>query len=144
MTDSQKIFAGKVLVVDDDFTIRLIASETLELAGFEVCAVDNGPEALSKLESFNPDIILLDLLMPGMDGFQVCQEIRHTQTGTDIPILILTGLHDLDSITSAYRFGATDFITKPIQWLVLPHRVQYLIRASKAFDHKGETPGNQA
>ena len=130
MNESQRVFSGKVLVVDDDFAVRIIACETLEQAGFEVKAVENGQEAISLLTSFNPDIILLDLLMPGMDGFQTCKEIRSKPCGSDVPIIILTGLDDLESITSAFRQGATDFVTKPIQWLVLPHRIQNLIQSS--------------
>ncbi len=132
MNNSDTIFSGKVLVVDDDFAVRIIACETLEQAGFEVSVVDNGRDAIAIVSSFNPDIILLDLLMPGLDGFQTSKEIRSLPGGADVPILILTGLDDLDSITTAYQMGATDFVTKPIQWLSLPHRVQYLIRSSKA------------
>ena len=132
MDESQTIFSGKVLVVDDDFAVQIIAAETLEQAGFEVCVVDNGLTAIAMVDTFTPDIILLDLLMPGIDGFQTCKEIRGHSGGADVPILILTGLDDLDSITTAYQLGATDFVTKPIQWLSLPHRVQYIIRSSKA------------
>ena len=134
MIDSQTIFSGKVLVVDDDFAVQIIAAETLEQAGFEVKVVDSGLKAIDMVSSFNPDIILLDLLMPGIDGFQTCKEIRGLSCGADVPILILTGLDDLDSITTAYQLGATDFVTKPIQWLSLPHRVQYIIRSSKAIN----------
>ena len=132
MEQPQTIFSGKVLVVDDDFAVRLIAAETLQQAGFEVDCVDNGSDAIAKIGSFVPDIVLLDLLMPGIDGFQTCKEIRELSGGDDVPVLILTGLDDLESITTAYQLGATDFVTKPIQWLSLPHRVQYLIRSSRA------------
>ncbi|MFZ4854943.1 MAG: response regulator [Desulfuromonadaceae bacterium] len=132
MNDSQAMFSGKVLVVDDDFAVQIIAAETLEQAGFEVTVVDSGLKAIAMVNSFSPDIILLDLLMPGIDGFQTCKEIRALPGGADVPILILTGLDDLDSITTAYQLGATDFVTKPIQWLSLPHRVQYIIRSSNA------------
>ncbi|MEI6208190.1 MAG: EAL domain-containing protein [Desulfuromonadales bacterium] len=133
MSNEQKEFFGKVLVVDDDFAVRILAHETLEQAGFEVTVVDNGLDAIALFDTFNPDIILLDVMMPGMDGFQTCQEIRSTPDGADVPILIMTGLDDLESITAAYRSGATDFVTKPIQWLVLPYRVQYLIRSGMAY-----------
>lgn len=132
MQNSQKKFFDKAMIVDDDDVIRMLACETLEAVGFEVISVDNGADAVSMFNSLLPDIILLDLMMPGMDGFQTCREIRSKSGGADVPILIMTGLDDLESITSAYQSGATDFITKPIQWLVLPHRVQYLIRSGKA------------
>ena len=150
MDQSQTIFSGKVLVVDDDFAIQIIAAETLEQAGFEVTVVDSGLKGINMVSSFSPDIILLDLLMPGIDGFQTCKEIRALACGADVPILILTGLDDLDSITTAYQLGATDFVTKPIQWLSLPHRIQYLIRSSRAItklklaDHALRLAKNQA
>jgi DNA-binding response OmpR family regulator len=124
-------FSGKVLVVDDDPSIRNLACETLEYAGFEVKAAADGVDAMFAFDTFTPDIILLDVLMPGMNGFQVCREIRSTPRGADVPILIMTGLDDLESIAAAYQSGATDFITKPLQLLVLPYRVQYLVRSSK-------------
>jgi PAS domain S-box-containing protein len=132
MNDSKHKFSGRVLIVDDDPMIRLLACEALEQSGFEVMEADNGVDAISALNKFIPDIILLDLLMPGMDGFQTCQEIRSKPIGADVPILILTGLDDLESITTAYELGATDFVTKPIQWLVLPHRVQFIMNSSFA------------
>lgn len=131
MNDCPAKFSGKVLIVDDDFFIRLLARETLGLAGFQVEDVDNGPAAIALLETFAPDIILLDVLMPGMDGYLTCQEICKHPLGANIPVLMMTGLNDFESIQRAYQIGATDFITKPIHWLVLPHRVQYIIRSSK-------------
>ncbi|MDD2899235.1 MAG: EAL domain-containing protein [Desulfuromonadaceae bacterium] len=124
---------GKALIVDDDFTVRLLVSETLEQAGFQVLAVDNGPDALALLETFTPDIILLDVLMPGMDGYVTCHEIRKHPFGATVPIIMMTGLDDYESIERAYHLGATDFISKPIHWLVLPHRVQYIIRSSRTY-----------
>lgn len=124
---------GKALIVDDDFTVRLLACETLEQAGFQVMAVDNGPDAIALLETFTPDIILLDVLMPGMDGYQTCREIRSRPCGTVVPIVMMTGLDDFESIERAYHLGATDFISKPIHWLVLPHRMQYIIRSSRTY-----------
>lgn len=130
MADVTSEFSGKALIVDDDFSIRLLACATLEQAGFQVEAVDNGPDAIALLETYAPDIILLDVLMPGMDGYLTCQEICKHPFGVDIPVLMMTGLDDFESIQRAYQFGATDFITKPIHWLVLPHRVRYIIRSS--------------
>ena len=132
MKQLQHEFSGKVLVVDDDPLIINLACETLGYVGFEVKGAANGVDAMLAFDTFTPDLILLDILMPGMNGFQVCREIRSTPHGTDLPILIMTGLNDLESIDTAYQSGATDFITKPLQLLVLPHRVQYLIRSSKA------------
>jgi PAS domain S-box-containing protein len=133
MNDSQQKFTGTVLLVDDDYSFRLLASEALEQSGFEVRVVDNGSDAIDVFNTFLPDIVLLDVLMPGMDGFQTCQALRNSARGVDVPIVIMTGLEDLESITRAYELGATDFITKPVLWQVLPYRVQYIIRSGKTY-----------
>lgn len=121
----------KILIVDDDFRTRLLARSALEPAGYEICDVASGEAALAQLDSFIPDLILFDVLMPGMDGIQTCEKIRKHPTGADIPILMITGFDDPDTISNAYLAGATDFISKPIQWLVLPHRIAFIIRSSR-------------
>jgi len=122
-----------VLVVDDDTTVRMVAREILEQADFTVEEATNGQEALEVFSRIQPDIILLDISMPKMDGFEVCTRLRKKQKGEDIPILMVTGTNDLESINRAYEVGATDFITKPINWLILNQRVRYMLRASSAF-----------
>jgi CheY-like chemotaxis protein len=121
-----------VLVVDDDITIRILARESLEQAGFEVEEAENGLFALSALERFQPDIVLLDVVMPEMDGFSVCANLRSRPEGSLLPVLMMTGMDDSASINRAYEVGATDFITKPINWLILKHRVQYMLRANSS------------
>jgi len=123
--------AGTVLIVDDDFTTRLLARESLERAGFEVTETDDGRQALELFDRTNPEIILLDVLMPFIDGFTVCKQIRRHPEGWNTPILMMTGLDDIDSIKKAYDTGATDFISKPCNWLVLSYRVRYMLRASQ-------------
>jgi predicted signal transduction protein with EAL and GGDEF domain len=76
------------------------------------------------------DLVLLDVMMPGLDGFEVCSRLRAMPRGTQVPILMLTGLNDAESVEAAFRCGATDFITKPINWTLLGHRVRYSLRAS--------------
>ena len=126
-----KVAGSTVLIVDDDFTTRLLARESLEMAGFQVQETDDGRQALELFDRSNPDIILLDVLMPGIDGFTVCKQIRRHPEGWNTPILMMTGLDDIDSIRKAYQTGATDFITKPCNWLVLSYRVHYMLRASQ-------------
>jgi diguanylate cyclase (GGDEF)-like protein/PAS domain S-box-containing protein len=123
-----------VLVVDDDAAIRLLSRETLEQAGFDVIEAEDGRGAVSLFEEVHPDIILLDVTMPEMDGFTVCASVRRMPAGERVPVLIMTGLEDVESIHHAYNVGATDFITKPINWVLLGHRVQYILRASMAVD----------
>jgi len=123
--------ADKVLVVDDDFRTRVIARAALEAAGFEVTEAASGEEALAQLASYTPDLILLDVMMPVMDGFQTCRELRRHPVGFDIPVLMMTGLDDPETIACAYRAGAIDFTLKPVQWLILPHRISFIIRSSR-------------
>ena len=128
-----------VMVVDDDRAVRLLARETLEHSGFCVWDAGSGEEALQAFEERGPDIVLLDVVMPGIDGFSVCSAIRRTCSGRDTPVLMMTGLDDLESINCAYEAGATDFITKPINWHILRYRVSYMLRASGALEQLRES-----
>jgi len=120
-----------VLVVDDDNTIRMLTRAALEQAGFKVEEAADGIEALSVCEKVRPDMVLLDILMPGKDGFIVCTELRQRPECALTPIIMMTALEDLDSINLAYNLGATDFITKPINWTILCHRLRYILRATQ-------------
>jgi diguanylate cyclase (GGDEF)-like protein len=122
-----------VLVIDDDPTIRLLTRTILEESGYTIHECQDGIAVLESFLLVRPDVILLDVLLPGKDGFAVCQEIRSLPQGQSVPIVMMTGLDDIDSINKAYRVGATDFITKPINWQILAYRVQYVFRSSKAF-----------
>ncbi len=133
-----------VMVVDDDQAVRLLARETLENSGFVVRDAENGEQALEEFEVHVPDIVLLDVMMPGIDGFSVCSAIRRTSCGRDTPVLMMTGLDDLASIDSAYEAGATDFITKPINWHILGYRVSYMLRASGALEQLRESKAGLA
>ncbi|MDD2852738.1 MAG: response regulator [Desulfuromonadaceae bacterium] len=139
MSSKKSHSMGKVLVVDDDATIRLLASEILSQAGFHVKTVGDGTEVEKNIDEFNPDIVVLDVLMPGMDGFATCAEIRAREHGGNIPVLMMTGLNDLDLIQRLYQLGATDFISKPINWQVLPYRVQYIIRSRQTLSELRRT-----
>lgn len=121
-----------VLVVDDDITLRFLARETLEQAGFVVDEAEDGREALEVFGNKRHDIVLMDVNMPNMDGFDACKGLRTLAAGDAVPVLMMTGLDDVVSINRSYEVGATDFITKPINWTILTHRVRYLLRASQA------------
>jgi diguanylate cyclase (GGDEF)-like protein/PAS domain S-box-containing protein len=123
-----------VLVVDDDPSMRLLLTESLQQAGFTVEEAEDGIPALAAFERLRPDVVMLDVNMPEMDGFSVCAALRKMPQGKATPVLMVTGLDDVASINRAYEVGATDFITKPINWAVLGHRVRYILRASQAFD----------
>jgi PleD family two-component response regulator len=120
-----------LLVVDDDMMMRLLMRETLEQGGFAVVEALNGVEALAVFEEVRPAAVLMDVEMPVMDGFTTCTALRKRSDAQHTPIMMVTGLDDLDSINHAYEVGATDFIAKPIHWPVLGHRVRYMLRASR-------------
>ncbi|MDD5761540.1 MAG: response regulator, partial [bacterium] len=122
-----------VLVVDDDPGTRLLAAASLRQAGYATAEAVDGDDGVSAYEQFRPDLVLLDVVMPRMDGFAACMEIRRLPGGDRVPILMMTGLDDSSSIHRAYEVGATDFVTKPIHWVVLGYRVGYLLRAGRAF-----------
>ena len=118
-----------VLVVDDDVIMRDMARESLTKVGFSVSEAENGVRALQALEDLRPDIVLMDVMMPEMDGFATANAVRQLPGCEMLPILMMTSLDDLDSINRAYEVGATDFITKPINWVILVQRVRYMTRA---------------
>lgn len=122
------------LVVDDSHTQRLLAREVLEQLGLFVEEAENGAAGLEAFERLKPDIVLMDVMMPEMDGFSACAALRKLPHGRHTPVLMLTALDDMDSIAHAYDVGATDFIIKPFNELILSHRVRYMLRASQAAD----------
>jgi diguanylate cyclase (GGDEF)-like protein len=124
----------RMLVADDDRLLRDIASATLESAGFAVEAVASGDEALAACVRQMPDIALLDVGMPGGDGYQACTNIRTLPGGRDVPIVMVTGLDDPMSINRAYDAGATDFVVKPINWALLVHRIRYVLRGARTIE----------
>lgn len=124
-----------VLVVDDDMGLRMLERAFLEQAGFRVEEAENGAEALEAFSRLNPDTIILDVMMPDMDGFETCTKLRKFPEAELTPILMVTGLDDTDSINKAYEVGATHFITKPINWDLLSHYVRYMLRARDAFEN---------
>lgn len=130
MTTSTQPPLPLALIVDDDATFRMVSRMSLEQDDLRVEDAVSGEAAIEFVSATMPDIIILDLQMPGMNGFAVCEHIRRLPHGTFVPILIMTGLDDVDSIAQAYEMGATDFIVKPCHGLMLSQRVRYMLRAS--------------
>ncbi len=129
MSDPDAITIGpRVLIVDDDMVIRLSMSDYLEEAGFTILEAAGGRDGLEVFKTEAVDLIILDVMMPDMDGFAVCQQIRSTSIGKHVPVLMVTGNDDVDSVTQAFEVGATDFTTKPFNYELLVHRVQYMRR----------------
>ena len=122
----------RALVVDDDGALRLMLRASLEQQGLAVVEAENGADALAKFDLFAPDIVLLDVVMPELDGFATCRTLRSRAHGRRTPILMLTGLDDVESVDDAYEAGATDFLQKPVNWTMFGHRIRYILRTSTA------------
>lgn len=119
-----------VLVIDDDQTAHLWARRYLSTAGFSLISALNGYEGVEAFKKYSPDIVLVDIDMPGMDGFATCAGIRALPNGKNTPLLMVTGTEDAERVASSYAAGATDFVVKPVNWKVLIHRLHYMIRAN--------------
>lgn len=119
---------AKVLVVDDNEANRLLAQGTLEDEGYEVVLANGGAEGLRLFDKERPDCILLDVRMPDMDGFAVCERLRALPRGAETPIIFLTALRDVDTFDRALRAGGDDFLTKPVRPAELVVRVQTALK----------------
>lgn len=120
-----------LLIVDDDRTIRLALKDVFKGKEFETIEASNGRQAIEICRRSIPDVILMDAIMPETGGFQACRAIRELPNCADIPILIITSLEDEEAIVEAFASGATDYITKPLHFVVLKERVSRLIDANK-------------
>jgi diguanylate cyclase (GGDEF)-like protein/PAS domain S-box-containing protein len=120
-----------VLVVDDDPVVRELARGALESEGYGVIEAGDGHQALRIYDELRPDLVLLDISMPDLDGLSTCRHLRVRYPQSTTPVLFMTGADDRGSIDRAYQAGATDFIGKPINLALLGHRVRYLLRASR-------------
>jgi len=114
----------KVLVVDDNEQNRALAQAALEGEGISVILATNGEEGVALFQREHPDCVLLDVRMPGMDGFAACERIRALPGGLELPIIFLTALRDVDTFEHALRAGGDDFLTKPVRPTELIIRVQ--------------------
>jgi predicted signal transduction protein with EAL and GGDEF domain/DNA-binding NarL/FixJ family response regulator len=121
----------RVLLVDDDEVNLLLTAIALRERGFEITEAAGGEQALELLGRWLPDVVVLDAMMPGKDGFEVCRDLRAIPGFQSMPVLMLTGLDDDVSITRAYEAGATDFFVKSSQWSLLAGRLRYLLRSSR-------------
>lgn len=120
-----------ILVVDDNSENVALAQATLEDENYHVLTADNGETALTLVEQHNPDCVLLDVRMPGTDGFAVCSRIRSMPGRSDIPVVFLTALRDVDTFDRALKVGGDDFLTKPVRPTELLVRVQAALKLRK-------------
>ena len=120
-----------VLIVDDDRATQALLSLAMEEEGYETVGAQNGEQASEEFNRLLPNLVLLDAMMPEMDGFTCCERLRSLPEGKTIPILIITVLDDQESVDRAFAAGTTDYITKPIYWPVLCQRVRRLVQAGE-------------
>ncbi len=120
--------APKILLVEDAPEIRLLLSSGLKKAGYQVIQSKNGQEGVEAWQSQQPDLVLMDVSMPIMDGFEACKLIREQDVALATPVLMLTGSDDIHSINRAFEVGASDFITKPVNLPLLVQRIRYALR----------------
>ncbi|MCH7868237.1 MAG: EAL domain-containing protein [Myxococcales bacterium] len=121
----------RILVVDDDATFLLMTNKTMKASGFLVYTCKTGEEALEIFSEVQPDIVLLDVRLPGIDGIEVCRELRKVADEMMLPILLVTGGVEKDAVARGYAAGATDFIAKPVNWVHFAHRADHLVRTSR-------------
>lgn len=120
--------AASIIIVDDERALRMVLRRAMEGEGYHTIDVSSGERCLFLCQQELPNMILLDAVMPGMDGFECCKRLLQTFGDRCPPILMITALHDQESVDKAFAVGATDFITKPIHWAVLRQRVQRLLK----------------
>jgi len=120
------------IIADDEDLGRLLLAETAEASGLRALSFDDGAAALNAALSHEVAIVLLDVDMPGMDGYAVCRRLRAEARFASVPIVMVTGHEDAAAITRAFEAGATDFISKPVNWALLPRRLAYILRNAAA------------
>ena len=120
-----------VLIVEDDAPLRAVARRCLERDGFSIVEAEDAAGALESFYARRPDIILLDVGLPDGSGFDICSRLRMLEQGAQVPIIVVTGMDDNETVVDAYRSGATDFVAKPVNWLVLSRRIRLLLEAEQ-------------
>jgi len=120
-----------ILIIDDDVDIRRVLSLKLKKLGYSIIEAEDGNVGLQKLKNELPDMVMVDVNMPGMDGFEFCEHVAKLNSEKHIPIMVMTAQDDQASVNRAYEKGATDFITKPVNYAKLDHRIRFSIRSSE-------------
>ncbi len=119
----------RVFIVDDDHVTRHLVRKILSNSGYRIFEAANGAEAIELFDDVAPHIVLMDVMMPDIDGYTACRAIREKENFLELPIIMLTGLDDVESVRESLDAGATDFISKPINWALFEQRVQYALNS---------------
>lgn len=122
----------KVLVVDDDEILRTVMAERLTQLGWAVATADDGEAAVAALAKDLPDLAIIDISMPRLDGFGLLRHLRQSPRTIDLPAIVCTSMEDELAVERAYKLGASSFVTKPIQWPQFMHHVQFVMRAGES------------
>jgi CheY-like chemotaxis protein len=137
MTERAKLDLARVLVIDDNLQNVLLIRGQLEREGYVVNSAQTGQEGLDSALSQSPDLILLDIMMPGLDGYQVCQSLRENEPTRAVPIIVLTSLNEKADKLRAFSCGADDFLSKPVDRAELLSRVSSLLRMRRLYEERG-------
>ena len=133
----QEAVPGRVLVVDDDVTVRDVVCRYLERAGHEVAAAGTGEEALAEFAARRPDLVVLDLMLPGISGLEVCRRLRQT---SEVPVIMLTALGEEEHRIAGLQLGADDYVAKPFSPRELVLRVSSVLRRAQATAEEPAAP----
>lgn len=128
MTDPDTPATGRILIADDNQQNRELLEAYLADEGHEILMSVDGRETLDKTRQEQPDLVLLDIMMPKLSGYEVCEQIKQDPATRDIPVLVVTALKEMGDIEKAVAAGADDFLTKPVHRIELKTRVRSLLR----------------
>ena len=120
-----------ILIVDDDPVMRDLLHQVMKQEGYQVIEASDGEAAITQFQQVRPDLVLLDAVMPEMDGFLCCEMLTRLTSKHPVPVLMITGLNDTESVDRAFAVGATDYITKPVHWAVLRQRVRRILHTNQ-------------
>ena len=131
MSEQRTTYSGRLVwVIDDDEMVLRLAEDFLRAQGFNVKTFMDARRALDLFPAVPPDLIVLDVMLPGLDGFEFCIQVRALAGGLEVPILMMTAHEDDGSISRAFEAGATDFVIKPVNWTIETNRLRYMLRAA--------------
>ncbi len=123
--------AARILVADDDATLQKLLFHSLQMEGYDVIAANDGEEALVMVEREQPDLVILDVMMPKLNGFDVCRALRSKPETATLPVIMLSGLSDVEEKVTGLHSGADEYVTKPIDFRELSAHVSVLLRRNE-------------